>query len=201
MSSIESFPLTWPVAWPRTPQWERSAGQFKMSASRTRQLLSRELDLLGAKQVVISSNVATRRDGLPYANQARPEDPGVVLYFTLNGDEIAIPCDRWLTVDANLRAIGMAIEAIRGMERWGTKQMVKAGFRGYKALPENVIVTPYTTRPWHEVLEVSPTASPEIIKAAYRNKAGRAHPDVPGGSVEALQEVKDAYDQGMEAAS
>ncbi len=101
-------------------------------------------------------------------------------------------CDRWRTVDANLRAIGLNIEAIRGMERWGVNDAVDRAFRGYKALPESVIVTPYTARPWHEVLEVSPTASPEVIRAAYKQQLLKHHPD-HGGDQASFEEVQRAY--------
>ena len=84
------------------------------------------------------------------------------------------------------------VEALRGIERWGAKEMVNAAFRGFKALPESSIVTPYQKRAWYDVLEVSPNASPEIIKAAYRQKLLKTHPD-KGGSPAEFQEVRDAW--------
>lgn len=162
-----------------------------MPSGRIRQQLAMALSRMKVPDFVISSNLAIRRDGLPYAGQAQPEDPGVVLYFTRHGKDIAISCDQYTTVDANLRAIGLTVEAIRGMERWGTEEMVDRAFTGFAALPESVIVTPYTKRAWYEVLEVAQTASPEVVKAAYRQKALKAHPD-HGGSPEAFQEVQDA---------
>lgn len=191
---MDSYPLQWPVVWPRTPADERKFGNFHMPAGRTRDLLTRELALLGAENVVVSSNVAIRRDGMPYANQARPEDPGVVLYFTRNGQEVAIPCDRWSNVDKNLRAIGMTVEAIRGLERWGTGQMVDAAFQGFKALPANVIVTPAPSRPWHEVLEVTPSASESVVRAAFKQRALATHPD-RGGDESEFQDVQRAWDE------
>ena len=191
---IDAYPLQWPIAWPRTDERQREWGNLnKMPAGKIRMELLHELELLKAEDVVISSNVAVRRDGLPYANQRQPDDPGVVLYFKRNGADVCIPCDRWNKVDANLRAIGKTVEAIRGIERWGAGDLIDAAFSGItnKALPANVIVTPYTKRAWYEVLEVSQSASPEIVKAAYRQKALKAHPD-HGGSPEAFQEVQDA---------
>src|SRR3954462_6607154 len=120
MTQIEGiYPLTWPIGVKRTPDYGRGAGPNQMPSGKIRQQLAYELDMLGVGYAVISPDVAVRRDGLPYANQTQPDDPGVVLYFTRHGDEIAMACDRWRTVDANLRAIGLNIEAIRGMERWG----------------------------------------------------------------------------------
>lgn len=187
---IDAYPLQWPAHWPRTEEPRRA--QFKTPFGYARDNLIRELKLLKATDIVISSNMMIRQDGLPYAKQRQPEDPGIAVYFTLNGAQQCIPCDKWNTVQDNLQAIRLTVEALRGLERWGAKEMVNAAFRGFKALPEAAIVTPYTKRPWYEVLEVAPTASPDIIKAAYRQKMLKAHPD-HGGSTEAFREVQAAY--------
>lgn len=191
---IDAYPLQWPVAWPRTksPQPAR----FDTSFASARNNLLRELDLLGARDVIISSNIELRRDGLPYANQRQPEDTGIAVYFTLNGEQQCVPCDKWTRTEDNLQAIRKTIEALRGLERWGAKEMVNAAFRGFKALPESTIVTPYQSRIWHEVLEVAPTASPEVIKAAYRQKMMKAHPDHGGNAVE-FAEVQKAYKEAF----
>lgn len=191
----EAYPLQWPTQWPRTPEHQREYGNLnKMPSGKIRLDLNRELRMLDADNVVISSNVAVRRDGLPYANQKRPDDPGVVLYFTRNGNEVCIPCDRWMTVDANLRAIGKTVEAIRGMERWGAGDLVDAAFSGItnKALPANVVITPYQKRAWYEVLDVSQSAPRAVIDAAYRALLKQRHPDV-GGSTEEFLELQSAY--------
>jgi hypothetical protein len=94
-----------------------------------------EIRKLGSKQVVISSNLELRNDGLPRASQRAPTDQGVAVYFNLNGRSQCFPCDRWTTVEHNLWAIAKSIEALRGLERWGAKTMVDAAFRGFQALP------------------------------------------------------------------
>lgn len=195
----QSYPLQWPVGRTRTEKYVRKYGQLnKMPASRIRQLLGDELRKMGVSGYIISSNVAMRRDGLPYAGQGSPEDPGIVLYFTRKGLDIAISCDAWHTVDANLRAIGLTIEAIRGMERWGTEEMIDRAFTGFKALPESVIVTPYTARNWWEILQVSQNADLDIIEAAYKKMLHKTHPD-KGGSEVAFMEALEAFKQAKEA--
>lgn len=190
---IDAFPLQWPTGRARTPEHKVKWGNLnKMPSGRIRSLLVKELQLMGSDGFVISSNVEIRRDGLPYSGQKAPADAGVVLYFRRKGVDIAISCDAWATVDANLRAIGLTIEAIRGMERWGTEEMVDRAFVGFKALPEKTIVTPHQSKLWYEVLEVAPTASPAIIKAAYRQQLLMHHPD-QGGEVAAFNEVQKAY--------
>ena len=116
---------------------------------------------------------------------------------TLHGtnSKHCIPSDKFNSVWANARAITLTVEALRGLERWGTGQIMEAAFRGFAALPE-AIVTPHR-RPWHEVLEVLPNASPEVIRAAYKQRLHKSHPD-HGGSDSDFQEVQEAFKQAQE---
>lgn len=188
---IDAYPLQWPPGWPRAKYTSYSKfGEFTFE--RMRMEVLRELGLLKATEIVISSNLRLRQDGFPYSDQRQPEDVGIAVYFKLNGEGQCIPCDKWHKVEDNLRAIVKTIEALRGIERWGAKEMVNAAFRGFKALPSSTIVTPYQSRLWYDVLEVQPNASAEVIKAAYRQKLLKHHPD-HGGEVAAFNEVQKAY--------
>ncbi len=137
----------------------------------------RELQLLKAYKVIISSNVPLRRDGLPYANYRQPEDPGVAVYFQLNKPHV-LACDHWNCVKDNLRAIGLHVAAIRGIERWGVGSVEQA-FTGYQALPESSSDNS-AHKSWWIVLQVDPGATPAQIKEAYRALARKHHPDVNG---------------------
>jgi len=195
-SPIDAYPLQWPAAWPRAEKPQRSA--FSTSLAAARDEVRRELRLLGATDVVISTNIITNLDGTYRAKQRMPEDRGVAVYFKLNGEDQCFPCDRWLWVEENLHAIALSIEALRGLERWGAKEMVAAAFKGFKALPANAIVTPYTAKPWHEVLQVAPDASREMVEAAYRVQAKRLHPDL-GGTQADFEALSRAYEQARKA--
>jgi DnaJ-domain-containing protein 1 len=127
-----------------------------------------------------------------------PEDPGVAVYFRLNGEQQCIPCDKWSSVPDNLHAIELTISALRGLERWGAKEMVNAAFRGFKALPETIIMGEHTARAWWEVLQVSQNADWEVIEAAYKRLLHKVHPD-KGGSDFAFQELQNAFKQAKEA--
>jgi DnaJ-domain-containing protein 1 len=89
-------------------------------------------------------------------------------------------------------------DALRGIDRWGTGEMVDAAFRGFAALPPGdsnaIYVQP--SQAWHEVLEVSPTASQDVIRAAYRSKAAKAHPD-SGGSDAEFSRIQKAYEEAQ----
>ena len=68
----EAFPLQWPEGWPRTPSGRRRKSKFGSNLGISQvTMLKNELRLLGAKNVIVSSNVAVRNDGLPYAAEGR----------------------------------------------------------------------------------------------------------------------------------
>lgn len=194
----EAFPLKWPMGRERQTKYSRKPAQFKTTPGRARDELLRELKMLGAKDVVISSNVSTYRRGgqdIMYADQsAAKEDPGVAVYYTWKGEQYALACDRYTTVTDNLQALNKTVNAIRGIERWGTGEMMKAAFSGFKALPEQS----QSYSAWYEVLEVSQNANVNQIKEAYRRKAMESHPD-RGGNSETFNRVQTAYQQGLSA--
>lgn len=150
--------------------------------------LLKEIKLLGGMHTVLSTNLPLRRDGLPYANQPEPKDRGVAVYFTLNRQAMCFACDRWDKVVDNVQAIRHTIAALRGIERWGTGDMVEQAFRGFIALPN--AESPYS------ILGVSRNATREEIEAAFREKAKRAHPDC-GGSNEEMQRLNEARQHAL----
>jgi len=195
----EAYPLQWPVGWPRTDYPEYSQFRNPTVAS-ARRLTLDELDRLGASEVVISSNMELRQDGLPSHRQRRFQDTGVAVYFKLNGEERCIPSDKYITVEENLHAVAKTIQALRGLERWGTGQIMEAAFRGFKALPESIIVGAGTSRAWWEVLQVSETADIEVIEAAYKKLLHKVHPD-KGGTDAEFMELQTAFKQAKELRS
>lgn len=144
-----SNPLRWPLGWPRNqrPIWPT----FKASYQTTMQDLESVLEALGATNPVITTNQRLRLDGrMSDARDAIPEDTGVAVYFTRRGKEVCIPCDKFTTVQANLRAVGLTLEYLRRMEKYGTSEMVDAAFRGFTALPETIIMGEHTSKAWYE---------------------------------------------------
>lgn len=189
----ESYPLKWPLGRERT--MFRKSAPFKTTPGRARDELLHELKLLGARDVVISSNVATYRRGgqdIMYADQsAAKSDPGVAVYYTWKGDQYALACDRWNTVMDNLQALMKTVDAIRGIDRWGTGEMMKAAFAGFKALPEQA---ESSNRPWWEVLNCGKDSPWWFVEDRYKALRKTTHPDA-GGSSEAFIEVQAAFDQ------
>jgi len=193
--SAQSYPLTWPIRLPRTKARSESRfrkpvrtgyGNRRHSIAEGRDKLFAELERLGAKKAILSTNLRLRLDGLPHSNQPNPEDPGVAIYFELKGKQIVLPCDRWQHVECNIWAIACHIETLRQQDRWGVGSVEQA-FAGYAALPEKT-----TENPW-EILGIPELASEPIIMDAYRRKAKEAHPD-KGGSTEQFRAICEAKD-------
>ncbi len=139
---------------------------------------------MGGSGLVISTNVELRRDGLPYANRREPSDKGVAVYFDYKKRPMCFACDRWDRIGDNIYAIAKTLEALRGIERWGSGSMVEQAFTGFAALPA-------PKSPW-EVLGLHPGASEQQIDAAFHSKAKQHHPDVVGGSSEKMAELTEA---------
>ncbi|MBH8561924.1 J domain-containing protein [Nostoc sp. CENA67] len=193
MNDISAYPLTWATIYPRTSQHKRQTARFEVGFSVARDDLLNELRLLGAKNLVISSNVPLRRDGLPYANFREPDDSGVAVYFQIKDKNYALCCDKWLKVKDNMRAIGLHIAAMRGMERWGVGSVEQA-FAGYQALPPSI------EKKWWQILGVDVRASDDEVRAAYRELAKKYHPD--GGTSpnnDKMTEINAAYEQAKQA--
>ncbi len=194
--SVTNHPLHWPQARPRTKSPIRASFNKKvtrpgksyaetvsLSVADAIERLQRELDLLGARQYVLSTNLELRLDGLPRSGQPEPADRGVALYFHLGDKPHCLPCDRYDRVADNIAAIAKHIEATRAIERYGVANMNEM-FAGFEALP-----APVAKPHWSEVLQVSPDASVPEIEAAFRAKAAKHHPDKPGGSHAAMVEL------------
>lgn len=191
----KQYPLQWPVGRARVQHPIYS--KFKPSSTYYEaQQIFREVALMGGKDIIISSNMQYRQDGLPYTRQ-NVQDTGVAVYFKLNGEEQCIPCDQWITLEENMRAIWKTIEAMRGIERWGGKALMNAAFSGFKQLPPTTIITPAPDRPkrdWWVVLNVDREASAQEVKQAYRRAQALTHPDA-GGSNHDFQEVQHAFEE------
>ncbi|MFM0503890.1 hypothetical protein [Paraburkholderia caffeinilytica] len=192
----EAYPLQWPTGRNRTGRYAREHGKFDVSFARARDNIIAEVTLLcGGRyardpNIVISTNVSLRRDGLPLANQRAPDDPGVAVYFTYKKRQMSFACDRWLKIEHNMQAIAKTIEALRGIARWGTGDMLEAAFTGFTALP-----APDAQKTWREVLGLYPgERNMDIVRAAYRRLASSAHPD-KGGTHDAMTALNAALVQ------
>jgi len=191
MNNTEAFPLYWPEGRQRTKHL-RERSRFKTTFGRARSSIMYELRLLGAEEVILSTNIPLRGDGLPYANAREPEDPGVAVYFTYKKNKMSFACDRWDCVRDNLQAVGHTIEALRAIARWGTGDMMESAFKGFTALP-----APRGTS-WRDVLGIT-TGAPDTqaIETAYRRLRSQHHPD-KGGDPGLFHAIQCAYEKALQ---
>jgi len=178
--------IDWPAGFERTPPAERSrTTKFKVTQNQAVNRIETALeDRLGVDDWRLSTAAPHRKkDGGPYAD-ANPDDPGAVVRWTKDGEQYAVACDEYTDLRSNVRAIGLYIEEKRKMSNRPvvTGQDEFATARLPSGDDESGIVA---RPPPHEVLEVSPDASPAVVKAAYREKIKEAHPDGGGTSDEA----------------
>lgn len=181
------YPLAWPIGRPRATTRERS--QFKVSQASAVQDLAYEVDRMGGSEMVITTNVELRKDGLPRGDRPPPRDPGVAVYFIYKKKPMCFACDRWDKIGDNIRAIGRTVEALRGIERWGTGSMIEQAMQGFTALPA-------PEQPW-QVLGVKHDASRLEIEAAFRKLASEFHPD-RGDNSDRMARINRARDQLLE---
>lgn len=176
--TVTAWPLSWPAGWPRTaPEHRGSHYHFRATTvfHEVQEVLL-QLRRLGVheREIVISTGLRVKPDGIPYSKQPRVEDPGAAVWFMLHGSERVLACDRWPRVEHNLKAIALHISAIRGQERWGVGSADQA-FAGFVALPEQA-----GGMPWWEYFGVGPDATEGELHRAYRESAKVDHPDVGG---------------------
>jgi hypothetical protein len=194
---IEAHPLYWPEGRKKTASHYRESARFETNFARARDNVVHEVELLCGKftktNLIVSTNIALRRDGLPLANQRQPDDTGVAVYFTYKSNQVCFACDRWKKIEENMQAIAKTIEALRGIARWGTGDMMEAAFKGFMALPAPA---PSVKRTWYQVMGFDLAYRPhgDDIRDRYRRLASIRHPD-KGGSHEAMTELNEAYEE------
>ena len=179
-----NYPLSWPAGWARAKSRQhakfgrRFDGRFReLSVWEAVTRLQGEIDRLGGRNVILSTNIETRMDGLPRSDRPEPRDPGVAVYFDFRKQKTVLASDKWDRVADNIAALAGHIEALRAIERYGVGTLEQA-FRGYRQLED------FTEGvPWRRVLgfkdEVPVTLDLAISK--YRELAKQYHPDVAGG--------------------
>lgn len=212
---IPAYPLEWPQGWPRTAnrrqakfgknETHRSGSDASITWKSLRPITINEairrvigeLRRFGARDgdFVISTNLTLRLDGLPRAEQRKPADPGVAVYWTAKaGDRpLVMAIDLYDQVADNLAAVAATLEAMRQIERHGGAQILERAFSGFTALPPPPDC-------W-KILDLDPAKKPDrlAIDSAFRRKALTSHPDRGGSEVE-FQRVTQARIDALQIA-
>ena len=106
--------------WTGQPTRRPTRSQFSAGWTATRDLLERELAHLSARNAVLeldAEQTDMRNDGWPYAN-ARVDPPARISFESKHGP-LVYQCDRFDRWQDNVRAIALALEALRKVDRYG----------------------------------------------------------------------------------
>lgn len=119
--------LSWPAEFERTPasERERYPHGFRVSRSDAFDNILTELRKMDARNVQLDTGAKhqKRNPNKPYAN-SQFDDPGVVVRFERDGQQFAIPCDRWDNPRDNGQVIAKYLGAKRALERYGHSPIV-----------------------------------------------------------------------------
>lgn len=202
IDQVDAYPLDWPIGWPRATTHHRApfhakeqnpSMSWKTSRRRTvgegRDHLLHELKLLGARKVVISTNVPnSRRDGQIPSDAPNPKDCGAAVYFVLLGKPRVLACDKWDRLADNLTALAKDIEAQRGRIRWGVGSLEQA-YAGYSNLLSAV-----ERRSWWQVLGFKERPSLTMAEHVWEGLIAMHHPD-KGGDANVAAEINAAIQE------
>ncbi len=189
--------------WPGvpTPSHARQRSRFAAPYTKTVKELARELDAIGAKNVVILADCdesEIRRDGM-IRSDARLRGPGIVVCMDSKYGALKYPCDKFTQWESNLRAIALSMEALRKVDRYGVTKRGEQ-YTGWKQLPSNATPAEEWACVEDAMRYLSQVAgfttvsfSVSDLTEAYRRAARKAHPDA-GGSTELMSKVNRAKD-------
>lgn len=192
--TIPGYPLQWPAGWKRTGRAFRTRAAFsshgrRLSIADGRERVLLALDRMGiaTDDVVVSSMVPLRLDGMPRSNVSEPFDSGAAVYWIDGRERRCMAVDRYERVADNLAAIAATLDAMRAIERHGGAEILNRAFTGFAALPG------VQRAPWWQVLGLA--GGPMTIhdaREAYRRLAAEHHPD-RGGDAGRMAEVNAAW--------
>ncbi len=195
MLNAQFRPLT---SWPGERTRGRKEAQFRAKYEQTLDLLEYELAKLRARDVIIQvDNLALadiRNDGWPRGGwQPRGGNQGVIVSFDSPKGSMSFPCDRYTEWRDNLRAIGLGLEALRAVDRYGVTRGHEQ-YQGWTRLSDPKangkmdreealhFMAAVTVRPKDYIADMSP----EALKTLFRVAKADNHPDKASNETERL---------------
>lgn len=156
----------WPDGFERAENEDReTTNKFETGIRQTKRNLESEMERLGVDEWDLDEEPGS--------------GPSVVLRWIKGGQEFAVAADEYKAKKSNLRELYLWVNETR----MRSTRKVKTGQDNFAAaaLPsgdeEGVAEPVEPTRPPHEVLELSPDASDDAVKAVSRQLKGKYHPE------------------------
>ena len=172
----------------------RKPSPFKADFTNTQNLLNTELEFLKAKNVAIQVDVERsdiRLDGGLYAG-TKLRSPAIALSFDSKHGPLTYPCDTYSDWKANLRAIALALQALRAVDRYGVTAKGEQ-YTGWAKLPapsSNGFATRGEATNFLRTI-IGSRVDQLAIDAALRECEFATHPD-RGGNPEDFKKVQAA---------
>lgn len=184
----------WPGA--LTPPHERRRAPFRATQTATLNLLTREIHALAgydAELLVAIPVDKFRLDGRPRAG-AIAEHPGVVFSLGTPYGHLSYPADSFLTWEDNLRAVALALEALRKVDRYGVTRRGEQ-YRGFLAIEAAASLNSMSVEEALRFIAEAAGSSPAVVRSmpgpAVRAVQRTAHPD-RGGNADAWHSLQRA---------
>lgn len=184
--------------WPGELTRSRKSSPFRAGLSDTLDVLDREIWQLTDNRtqresaellIAIPAGDLWRLDGRPRAH-AVAEHPGVIFSLDSKHGPLSYPCDTFTSWQDNLRAVALALEALRKVDRYGVTKRGEQ-YRGFLAIEATAapagFATVHDAQQWCKVIagyEPDETWTRRIFREAQRT----AHPD-QGGDAATFQRV------------
>jgi hypothetical protein len=210
--AIDIQPMT---KWPEKDTDDRRKAPFKATWSNTLEIFAFELDKLSARMVTLHTMHSAndvRLDGKLRADSTNPKHPGVILSFEKfegwdeekkqsNYVEMRFPCDTFTYWKDNVRAVALALEALRKIDRYGVRS--GSQYAGFKALPPGDFAVEMTPELAADFVAKAagmgnlPAIATSIIQNAafgesvYKTAAKSLHPD-KGGNPDEFKKLEGA---------
>jgi DnaJ-domain-containing protein 1 len=183
--------IDWPRGFDRTKAANRERNHsYQATLGQTTKDLATEMDRLDPDDWRASiGNQHTKSNSLP-RHDANPDDPGFVLRWSKDGEQFAVACDDSPRLRDNVRTVYLWVHETR----MRSQRPVVTGEDEFAAarLPSGDDSEAVVGRePPHEVLGVSPDATPEEVREAFRKRVQTAHPD-HGGDEQEFKRVREA---------
>lgn len=203
-----------PNGWIDPVTVNRKPTPFKASWDSTVDLLRREVDMLGASEVVVQLDVPDdmtmwRIDGGLRAAYVT-NGPGVVVSLDSRHGPLRYACDRFRlprdgreSWQCNVRAVALALESLRQVERYGigrgTEQYTGFAQLGTGTPLGAALSAPMTRKEaidflaeWSGYPAFDIAAYPDTARRAWRDASKRLHPDAAESTPELFVRLNDA---------
>ncbi len=172
LDQVSEFPLCWPESKPRAARRRdpnTAERTWRATLANAHQKIEIEMSRIGARGFVVSMSPRHKFGSL---------DPGVAVWWTHKpknpGGKFelrVLACDQYTTAEYNMHAIGLSLDRLRALERYGAYTMEQAIEGARPSLPPPASMS---QKPWRTVLGDVPPGISKIDALAIVNNRYRS---------------------------